>query len=207
MQQLSFLPNEEEPCNEGSQEDYADVLERPNPGKYDARFDYTENGPQWNDPCLKKRWLALRKRLFKAQDGVCHYCGQPLAYRDMHLDHRQPVSRGGSHHISNLCATCSTCNLEKGALTEQQYFEHYWPKYATKAQEPIPEQFIVKPAPSPAKVEGDFVAGRRVHHSTFGTGVIVSAKERGNDTEVVVVFENGGVKRLSANFAKLKFIE
>ncbi len=51
----------------------------------------------------------------------CHYCGTLLSYETCHIDHAIPRSRHGSDAISNLRASCSTCNLEKGNKTEAEY--------------------------------------------------------------------------------------
>lgn len=47
---------------------------------------------------------------------VCS-CGQPTE----HLDHIQPLSRGGSNLPDNLIPLCSACNLQKSAKTAEEY--------------------------------------------------------------------------------------
>jgi 5-methylcytosine-specific restriction endonuclease McrA len=54
-----------------------------------------------------------------AQNNLCYYCGEPL--ESYHVDHKQPVSRGGSNWPENLCCTCAHCNLSKGNKTEAEY--------------------------------------------------------------------------------------
>lgn len=49
----------------------------------------------------------------------------------------------------------------------------------------------------------DFNAGDKVHHPTFGDGVIISSKMVGQDEELQVAFEGAGVKRLLAAYARL----
>jgi 5-methylcytosine-specific restriction endonuclease McrA len=43
----------------------------------------------------------------------CAYCDQ----RATHLDHVEPLSRGGSDVESNIVPACAGCNLSKGAKT------------------------------------------------------------------------------------------
>ena len=51
--------------------------------------------------------------MYRAQKGQCWYCsGQMEKY---HVDHRIPLSRGGSNSIENLVLACAPCNLSKGA--------------------------------------------------------------------------------------------
>ncbi len=49
---------------------------------------------------------------YEAQKGSCWWCGCKLNGK-YHIDHRVPLSRGGSNAPSNLCLTCATCNLSK----------------------------------------------------------------------------------------------
>lgn len=50
----------------------------------------------------------------------------------------------------------------------------------------------------------DYKVGDRVRHVKFGTGVVTELVSGGKDYEVTVDFENVGVKRMFASFAKLK---
>lgn len=57
---------------------------------------------------------------------------------------------------------------------------------------------------SSAAPEFTFHAGERVHHKTFGDGVVVSSKFSNNGEEVTVAFAGKGVKRLSVNHAPMQ---
>ncbi len=54
------------------------------------------------------------KRLFQEQDGQCPACFASLA-EGFHVDHKEPISRGGSNWPSNLQLLCAPCNQKKGA--------------------------------------------------------------------------------------------
>jgi len=43
----------------------------------------------------------------------CTYCGAPGTDAELETDHIIPVSKGGSHHVSNLTTACRACNQEK----------------------------------------------------------------------------------------------
>lgn len=49
------------------------------------------------------------------QHGLCAYCGQPL--KSYHVDHIQPLSRGGGNGADNICLACPSCNSSKGNKT------------------------------------------------------------------------------------------
>jgi hypothetical protein len=51
-----------------------------------------------------------------------------------------------------------------------------------------------------------FAVGTRVHHTAFGDGTIVFAKDMGGDVLYQVKFDNGVEKKLMATFAKLQKI-
>ena len=56
----------------------------------------------------------------------------------------------------------------------------------------------------PTAPSHSFAPGDTVLHSTFGPGLILSAKPIGNDTLLEIAFDNVGTKKLMANFAKLE---
>ena len=48
--------------------------------------------------------------------GVCYYCAQPTAPRELTMDHVVPLARGGKSTKSNLVPACKTCNTQKKQL-------------------------------------------------------------------------------------------
>lgn len=51
--------------------------------------------------------------LYDEQEGRCAYCGITL-HGIFHLDHIEPLIRGGSNSPDNLACACAACNLSKG---------------------------------------------------------------------------------------------
>ena len=47
--------------------------------------------------------------------GKCAYCESSLKFADSHIDHIQPVSKGGLSTESNCVLICARCNRSKGA--------------------------------------------------------------------------------------------
>lgn len=64
--------------------------------------------------------ISLEYRKAIANDA-CFYCGQRA--EQMHDDHMNPLSRGGTDHWWNLVRACAPCNLRKGAKTAQEFIE------------------------------------------------------------------------------------
>lgn len=73
-----------------------------------------------------------------ARDGFrCVYCGATPGEAELHVDHRQPRSRGGSDHPTNLVTACRACNLSKAAIEPEwhpctppdNYSSKHWNMY------------------------------------------------------------------------------
>lgn len=56
-------------------------------------------------------------------DGVCAYCLKSLDDTDVeeHVDHAQPLSRGGYNEIENCVMSCADCNLQKNNKTPLEF--------------------------------------------------------------------------------------
>lgn len=58
----------------------------------------------------------LRFEVFKRDSFTCQYCGKSAPDVVLHVDHIDPVSKGGSNDILNLITSCAECNGGKGAV-------------------------------------------------------------------------------------------
>ena len=63
--------------------------------------------------------VADIRRLADKQQGLCAYCAQP--YGRYEVEHKTPLSRGGSNWPENLCLSCRPCNLRKGTKTDTEF--------------------------------------------------------------------------------------
>lgn len=59
-----------------------------------------------------------RAKAWKRQRGQCYYCNATVAKHKATLEHRIPVSQGGSLRYGNAVMACRRCNEEKGAMPE-----------------------------------------------------------------------------------------
>lgn len=55
----------------------------------------------------------VRFEVFKRDSFICQYCGQSAPDVVLHVDHIQPVSKGGDNDIMNLITSCQACNSGK----------------------------------------------------------------------------------------------
>ena len=91
---------------------------------YDAYFNYLQNHEaeqaQREAQCRRRirvknagemftlnEWLELCDR----HDNCCARCGKQ---EKLTVDHIQPVSKGGTNDIGNICPLCRSCNSHKG---------------------------------------------------------------------------------------------
>lgn len=51
----------------------------------------------------------------------CEYCNWPVDIQRLQLDHRLPAAQGGSLCLSNLAASCGSCNRQKGEMSAPAY--------------------------------------------------------------------------------------
>ena len=52
---------------------------------------------------------------------TCYLCLQPILFGKDHLEHKTPLSRGGTNEYCNLAIACQHCNLTKKTKTEEEY--------------------------------------------------------------------------------------
>ncbi|MRS02042.1 HNH endonuclease [bacterium] len=93
----------------------------------------------------------------RQERDFCPYCGTnfkevlPAKFNDiaMHLDHMDPLHKGGEHSIRNAVYCCGPCNIKKGKISFRTWLEKLEPEtqklareiYSEKHGHP-PEEFV-----------------------------------------------------------------
>lgn len=57
----------------------------------------------------------VRLKVYDKYSGHCAYCGKPIEYKDMQVDHMIPKRNGGTDDFENLMPACRMCNHYKRA--------------------------------------------------------------------------------------------
>jgi 5-methylcytosine-specific restriction endonuclease McrA len=71
--------------------------------------------------------VALLRDLVNAALGQpCPYCPDVLDHRNFSVDHSEPISRGGSFALDELCIICLRCNQVKGNMNEGEFTRLLW---------------------------------------------------------------------------------
>lgn len=66
---------------------------------------------------VKRKAVSKKTRfeVFKRDSFTCQYCGRKAPDVVLHIEHINPVSKGGKNTLMNLVTSCVECNLGKGA--------------------------------------------------------------------------------------------
>lgn len=72
---------------------------------------------------MRKNMRKIKKRLSKKSANKCHYCGVQNKRKDMTVDHKTPLSKGGKNTGSNYVLACFDCNQKKGDMDYDEYME------------------------------------------------------------------------------------
>ncbi len=65
---------------------------------------------------VRKEPPLTNRALFRRDQNVCLYCGNPFKECDLSRDHVVPISRGGQDRWMNVVTACRRCNAHKGNL-------------------------------------------------------------------------------------------
>lgn len=67
----------------------------------------------------------FKRELCQEQDWRCMYCGRRRGFRDLEIDHKVPIARGGNNRPRNLQVLCHSCNKRKGDQTDTEFRRRY----------------------------------------------------------------------------------
>lgn len=83
---------------------------------------------------------------------TCYLCGKKTPFGKDRLEHKIPVSRGGTNRRENLGVACEECNLRKWTKTVEEYMSKYiaelikhpgWDELRRRVLEGMPELGII----------------------------------------------------------------
>lgn len=64
-----------------------------------------------------------KKTVYAKSNGKCAICGKPVKFKKMTVDHKIPLSKGGTNDISNLQLAHLICNRAKTDLVSDEFVE------------------------------------------------------------------------------------
>lgn len=63
----------------------------------------------------------VRREIYEKYGGRCAYCGNPIQYEEMEIDHLIPLRNGGADDVTNYMPACRPCNFYKGTSTIERF--------------------------------------------------------------------------------------
>jgi len=70
---------------------------------------------------IKTIQMVYEDNIKKYGTLTCYLCEKPIEFKKDNLEHKTPLSRGGTNEYNNLAVACKSCNCKKHAKTEQEY--------------------------------------------------------------------------------------
>lgn len=66
-------------------------------------------------------WSRRYGDIKQGSSVVCPCCKDKINYDNFHVGHKLSLAKGGTNEINNLDVICSTCNLDMGTMSIEQY--------------------------------------------------------------------------------------
>lgn len=64
-----------------------------------------------------------KKTIYAKANGKCAICGKPVKYKEMTVDHRVPLTKGGTNDLENLQLAHLSCNRAKADMLSDELSE------------------------------------------------------------------------------------
>lgn len=90
---------------------------------YERRISYLEMAKNIRSAQRYLRCILISECINQIGQINCYYCKGIVEVENVHLDHKNPVIRGGGNKRDNLVLACAPCNLSKGRKTEMEYIK------------------------------------------------------------------------------------
>ena len=103
----------------------------------DGRYSTEEYRRYWNMVMHHRRRVqggpALTKKMIQRvyEDNIkfygtltCYLCEKEVCFGEDSIDHKVPLSRGGTNAYSNLAIAHRSCNCKKNSKTKEEYDAH-----------------------------------------------------------------------------------
>lgn len=75
----------------------------------------------------RRKFTSLEKMTVYANaSGRCKICGDYISYKRFTIDHKRPLSKGGTNDFRNLQAVCYSCNQMKHYLSWNEFMRKLW---------------------------------------------------------------------------------
>lgn len=64
-----------------------------------------------------------RLKIYRKTEGHCYLCGDFVDFDSFEIEHKVPISKGGTNDLSNLFCSCHCCNTIKHDIYPEDFME------------------------------------------------------------------------------------
>ena len=64
-----------------------------------------------------------RVKIYRKTKGHCYLCGEFVDFNSYEIEHKVPLSKGGTNDLKNLFCSCHTCNTIKHDIYPEDFME------------------------------------------------------------------------------------
>lgn len=74
---------------------------------------------------VKRKVFSARERLiiYRKTKGHCYLCGEFVDFDSFEVEHKVPLSKGGTNDLSNVFCSCHCCNTIKHDIYPEDFME------------------------------------------------------------------------------------
>lgn len=78
-----------------------------------------------SDNTLKRKKFTKEERIkiYRKTEGHCYLCGEFVDFDSYEIEHKVPLSKGGTNDLSNLYCACHCCNTIKHDIYPTDFME------------------------------------------------------------------------------------
>lgn len=73
----------------------------------------------------KRKKFSVKERMiiYRKTQGHCYLCGEFVDFDSFEIEHKVPLSKGGTNELSNVFCACHCCNTIKHDIYPKDFFE------------------------------------------------------------------------------------
>ena len=65
----------------------------------------------------------IRQSIYEKTQGHCYLCGEYVEFKSFEVEHKKPISKGGTDDFDNLFCSCHLCNKIKNNIFYEDFME------------------------------------------------------------------------------------
>ena len=82
---------------------------------------YSAHHARKYNPKISNFTVGEWQDILEQANGACFYCASQVGSENLVVEHQIPLSRGGDNSVSNIVASCVSCNSQKGTRTAEEF--------------------------------------------------------------------------------------